>query len=165
MTENNTYIRSYYHCCCINEPVIFSHCVYLKLHVGHRFHALSKVCSDCDNTVSSLVHVECWHVSMEVAGSNPAVVNFSLFIQNWSKNVPSQSVAFSYLALCVIPWIKRNNRVLGLDPLWRLLYDPTASANHWSSWLLFLTPESLKRLAEFCFHKISESTENHNYFC
>ena len=24
-------IRSYYHCCCINEPVIFSQCVHLKL--------------------------------------------------------------------------------------------------------------------------------------
>ena len=31
-------IRSYYQYCCINEPVIFSHCVHLKL--GRRFHAL-----------------------------------------------------------------------------------------------------------------------------
>ena len=31
-------IRSYYCCCCINKPVIFSHCVHLKL--WHRFHAL-----------------------------------------------------------------------------------------------------------------------------
>ena len=31
-------------CCCINEPVIFSHCVHLKW--GHRFHALWEVCSD-----------------------------------------------------------------------------------------------------------------------
>ena len=31
-------IRSYYRCCCINEPVIFSHCVHLKLR--HRCHAL-----------------------------------------------------------------------------------------------------------------------------
>ena len=31
-------IRSYYRCCCINEPVIFSYCAQLKL--GHRFHAL-----------------------------------------------------------------------------------------------------------------------------
>ena len=37
-------IRSYYHCCCINEPVIFSQCVHLKL--GHRFHALLKDCSN-----------------------------------------------------------------------------------------------------------------------
>ena len=28
-------IKSYYCCCCINEPVIFSHCVHLKL--GHWF--------------------------------------------------------------------------------------------------------------------------------
>ena len=41
-------IRSYYRCCCINEPVICSHGVYLKL--GHRFHALLKVCSDRDDT-------------------------------------------------------------------------------------------------------------------
>ena len=31
-------IRSYYSCCRINEPVIFSHCVNLKQ--GHRFHTL-----------------------------------------------------------------------------------------------------------------------------
>ena len=42
-------IRSYYHCCCINEPVIFSHCVHIKL--GHQFHALLKVCYDCDDIV------------------------------------------------------------------------------------------------------------------
>ena len=42
-------IRLYYCCCCINEPVIFIHCVVLKL--GHRFHALLKVCSDRDDTV------------------------------------------------------------------------------------------------------------------
>ena len=44
-------IRSYYCCCCCcctNEPVIFSHCVHLKL--GHRFRALLKVCSDRDDT-------------------------------------------------------------------------------------------------------------------
>ena len=41
-------IRSCYRCCCINEPVIFSHCVH-KL--GHRFHALLKVYSDCDDSV------------------------------------------------------------------------------------------------------------------
>ena len=42
-------IRSYYRCCCINEPVIFSHCVHPKL--GHRFYALLEVCSDCDDIV------------------------------------------------------------------------------------------------------------------
>ena len=42
-------IRSYYRYCCINEPVIFSHCIHLKL--GHRFHALLKVCSDHDYIV------------------------------------------------------------------------------------------------------------------
>ena len=30
-------MRSYCRCCCINEPVIFSHCVHLKR--GHRIHA------------------------------------------------------------------------------------------------------------------------------
>ena len=39
-------IKSY---CLTNEPVIFSHCVHLKL--GHGFHALLKVCSDRDDTV------------------------------------------------------------------------------------------------------------------
>ena len=38
-------IRSYYRCCCINEPVIFS----LKL--KHRFHALLAVWSDHDDIV------------------------------------------------------------------------------------------------------------------
>ena len=33
-----------------NEPVIFSHCVHLK--VGHRFHALLKVCSERDDVVN-----------------------------------------------------------------------------------------------------------------
>ena len=42
--------RSYYRCCCINEPVMFSHCVHLKL--GHQFRALLKVCSDRDAIVS-----------------------------------------------------------------------------------------------------------------
>ena len=42
-------IRSYYRCCCINEPVIPSHRVHLKL--GHRFNALLKVCSDRDDAV------------------------------------------------------------------------------------------------------------------
>ena len=41
-------LRSYYRFCYINEPVIFSHCVHLKL--GHRFHALLKDCSDRDAT-------------------------------------------------------------------------------------------------------------------
>ena len=40
--ENITHmIRSYYRCCCTNEPIIFINCVHLKL--GHRFHALLKV--------------------------------------------------------------------------------------------------------------------------
>ena len=43
------HIMSCYSCCCINEPVIFSHRVHLKL--GHRFHALLTVNSDRDNTV------------------------------------------------------------------------------------------------------------------
>ena len=42
-------MRSYYLCCCTNMRVIFSHCVHLKL--GHWFHALMKVCSDCDDIV------------------------------------------------------------------------------------------------------------------
>ena len=36
-------------CCSTNEPVIYSHYVHLKL--GHRFHALLKVCSRHDNIV------------------------------------------------------------------------------------------------------------------
>ena len=43
-------IRSYYRCCCIKEPAIFSHCVHFKL--GCRFHALLKVCSDRDDIVT-----------------------------------------------------------------------------------------------------------------
>ena len=42
-------IRSYHCCCCMNEPVNFSHCVHLKL--GYWFHALLKVWSDHDDTV------------------------------------------------------------------------------------------------------------------
>ena len=43
-------IRSYYRCCCINEPVMFiSRCVHVELR--HRFHALLKVCSDRDDVV------------------------------------------------------------------------------------------------------------------
>ena len=42
-------IRSYYRCWCINKRVIFSRCVHLKR--GHRFHALSRVCSDPDDVV------------------------------------------------------------------------------------------------------------------
>ena len=41
--------RSGYRCCCINEPVNFSHCVLLKQ--VHRFHALLKVCTDRDERV------------------------------------------------------------------------------------------------------------------
>ena len=49
MTENNTtYDKVILLCCCIDEPVIFSHCV-LKL--GHQFHAMLKVCSDRDDIV------------------------------------------------------------------------------------------------------------------
>ena len=39
--------------CCINEPVLFSHCVHLKL--GHRFHALLNVRSDRDDNVPLIV--------------------------------------------------------------------------------------------------------------
>ena len=42
-------IRWCYRCCCINEPVSFSHRVDLKL--GHWFHALLKACSDRDDIV------------------------------------------------------------------------------------------------------------------
>ena len=49
-------IRSYYRSCCINERVIFSHCVHLKL--GHRFHALLKVCSDRDDAVPLMAEVD-----------------------------------------------------------------------------------------------------------
>ena len=37
-------LRLYYHCYCINEPVIF-------IILGHQFHALLKVCSDHDDIV------------------------------------------------------------------------------------------------------------------
>ena len=42
-------IRLHYRCYCINEPVIFSYRVHLKL--VHRFHVLLKVCSDRDDIV------------------------------------------------------------------------------------------------------------------
>ena len=45
-------IRSYYRCCCVNEPVIFSH--FVKLKRGHWFHALSNVCSDHDDDTAPL---------------------------------------------------------------------------------------------------------------
>ena len=46
-------IRSNYRCCCMNEPVIFSHCVHLKR--GHRFHNLLKVDSDRDDTACLMI--------------------------------------------------------------------------------------------------------------
>ena len=51
-------IRLYYCCCCINEPVIFSRCVQLKL--GHQFHAMLKVCFDHDD-IAPLIKPECHH--------------------------------------------------------------------------------------------------------
>ena len=48
-------IWSYYRCCCINEPVIFSH---LKL--GQQFYALLKVCSDHDDIVPLTMLHECF---------------------------------------------------------------------------------------------------------
>ena len=61
-------IRSYYRCCCINQPVIFSHCVHFKL--GHRFHALLKVCSDRDDiaplTLLEQLLTKLLHLSKEV---------------------------------------------------------------------------------------------------
>ena len=55
-------IPLHYRCCCINEAVLFGHCVHLEL--GHRFHALFKVCSDHDDIVSLSdnawnTHVQC----------------------------------------------------------------------------------------------------------
>ena len=50
------HMRLYYHCCCIQEPVIFSHCVNLKL--GHRFHVLLKVCSDSDTGPFIYIYAE-----------------------------------------------------------------------------------------------------------
>ena len=43
-------LRSYKYnrCCCINEPVISSHCVHS---IGHRFRALLIVCSDRGNDI------------------------------------------------------------------------------------------------------------------
>ena len=37
--------------------------------------------------------VECRHMNSEVAGSNPAVVNLSLFIQNWSRIYNSNRIS------------------------------------------------------------------------
>ena len=51
--------RAYYRCCCINEPVIFSHCVHLNK-LGHRFHALLKVCSDRDDIVPLIQKLQNW---------------------------------------------------------------------------------------------------------
>ena len=51
-------ITAYYHCYCINEPVIFSHCVHLKL--GHGFHVLLKVCSDRDDTAPLKGTIQHW---------------------------------------------------------------------------------------------------------
>ena len=47
------HVRSYmyYRCCCLHEPVIFSHCIHLTCKLGHRFHALLKECSDRDDSV------------------------------------------------------------------------------------------------------------------
>ena len=66
-------IRSYYHCCCINEPVIFSHCVHFKR--GQWFHALLKVCSDRDDIVplnaKCQAYCVCTHNLMSVHITTP----------------------------------------------------------------------------------------------
>ena len=42
------------------------------------------------NTRLTKFKLTCENINPEVAGSNPVLVNFSLFIQNLSKNAPSQ---------------------------------------------------------------------------
>ena len=49
-----------------NEPVISSHCVNLKL--GHRFHALLKVCADRDNTPPLKMYQQCFWFSAVFCG-------------------------------------------------------------------------------------------------
>ena len=66
-------IRSYYRCCCINEPVIFSHCVHFKL--GHRFHALMRVCSDRDDTVPLMIWQNIAHLHVNVHVMNKCEIN------------------------------------------------------------------------------------------
>ena len=71
-------IRSYCCCCCLNEPVIFSHCVHLKL--GHRFHALLKVCSDRNDTVPycSLEH---WGTTYKCCKYGTSLIIVKIMIQ------------------------------------------------------------------------------------
>ena len=58
MTENNTPHDKVTLLLLLHiEPVIFSRCVHLKL--GHRFHALLKVCSDRDDIVRLIVFDDC----------------------------------------------------------------------------------------------------------
>ena len=82
---------SCYRCCCVNEPVIFSHCVHLKL--GHRFHALLKVCSALIVMILSLkVGFEALHGggTVGVRCAEAQVVKQSLRICNncWFSDEP-----------------------------------------------------------------------------
>ena len=87
MTEN-------YHCCCIKEPVIFSHYVHLQL--GHQFHTLLKVCSDRDNIVPLRTRPG-WTFAMIVLG----VISVLLPMEYWNAMSHSHSSMMQHLqVLC-----------------------------------------------------------------
>ena len=64
-------IRSYYHCCCINESVILSLCSSALCSLGHQFHALLKVCSDRDDSVPLIMHLPNWLVTSCLSKQQP----------------------------------------------------------------------------------------------
>ena len=59
------------------EPVTFSHCVHLEL--GHRFHALLKVCSDRDDIVLLTVKVRPNKEPVKVSCHNGQIAIISRF--------------------------------------------------------------------------------------
>ena len=86
--------------------------------------------------------VEPWHVNPEVAGSNPALVNFSLFIQNFSKNVTLL--------------LKKQN----LDPVldnYRPVSNLSSRCQNWSRELFLIRFTSIWVLI-ICIHHFSLST-------
>ena len=65
-------IRSY--CCCINEPVIFSHCVHFRTPIPY---VLLKVCPDHDDIVPLLSHVQSDHFKLN-AQKKTRTLNFDM---------------------------------------------------------------------------------------
>ena len=99
-------IRSYYLSCSVNKPVFFSHCVHLKL--GHRFHALLKVCFDHDDSVPLNRHLNNSELLTPPAGIYKLLGFFSPHrFTSCSRPVyPSNSITTACLNLKLEGWLR-----------------------------------------------------------